>query len=88
MQLQAANIMEHFFSLSAQWNDQYTDGLGLFGLGSEGIGYVINKLGLDGKNHFQWADSCREWAERTGKLSVLNPEKFQEEFKKMIKMEK
>ena len=83
MQLQAANIMEHFFSLSAQWNDQYTDGLGLFGLGSEGIGYIINKLGLDGENHFQWADSCREWAERAGKLSVLNPEKFQEEFKKI-----
>lgn len=83
MQIQAANIMEHFFSLSAQWNDQYTDSLGLFGLGSEGIGYVINKLGLDGENHFQWADSCREWAERAGKLSVLNPEKFQDEFKKV-----
>ena len=86
-QIQAANIMEHFFSLSAQWNDQYTDSLGLFGLGSEGIGYVINKLGLDGKNHFQWADSCREWAERAGKLSVLNPEKFQEEFKKVYSVD-
>ena len=83
LQIQAANIMEHLFSLSAQWYDEFTDGFGLFGLLSEGLGYVANKLGIAGENHYQWADSCREWAERAGNLSALNPEKFQEEFKKV-----
>lgn len=82
-QIQTANLMEYVFNLSAEWNDQYTDSLGLFGIASEGLGYIMNKIGIDGQNHYQWADSCRKWAEKASSLSVLNSEKFEEEFKKI-----
>ena len=82
-QIKAAEFLTDFYLTVAGWNDQYTDSIGLFGLGSEGIGYLLNKLGLDGENHYQWADSCREFAERAAQLKVLNPEKFNEGFKKI-----
>ena len=85
-QIKTAEFLTDFYSTVAGWNDQYTDGLGLFGLGSEGIGYLLNKLGLDGENHYQWADSCREFAERASNLKVLNPKKFNEGFKKKIEV--
>ena len=51
-QIKAANFMANVYETLASYNDQYTDSVGLFGLGSEGIGYVLNKLGLDGENHY------------------------------------
>ena len=80
-QIKAANFMANLYETLADYNDQYTDSVGLFGLGSEGIGYVLNKLGLDGENHYQFADSCREWAKNASELKVLNPQKFKEGFK-------
>ena len=80
-QIKIAEFLVELYSTVAEWNDEYTDSIGLFGLGSEGIGYLINKVGLDGENHYQWADSCREFAERASNLKVLNPEKFNEGFK-------
>lgn len=80
-QIKAANFMANVYETLAGYNDQYTDSVGLFGLGSEGIGYVLNKLGLDGENHYQWADSCREFAKNASELKVLNPQKFKEGFK-------
>ena len=82
-QIKAANFMANLYETLASYNDQYTDSVGLFGLGSEGIGYVLNKLGLDGENHYQWADSCREFAKNASELKVLNPQKFKEGFKKI-----
>ena len=82
-QIKAANFMANVYETLAGYNDQYTDSVGLFGLGSEGIGYVLNKLGLDGENHYQWADSCREFAKNASELKVLNPQKFKEGFKKI-----
>ena len=82
-QIKAANFMANVYETLASYNDQYTDSVGLFGLGSEGIGYVLNKLGLDGENHYQWADSCREFAKNASELKVLNPQKFKEGFKKI-----
>ena len=82
-QIKATNFMANLYETLADYNDQYTDSVGLFGLGSEGIGYVLNKLGLDGENHYQFADSCREWAKNAGELKVLNPQKFKEGFKKI-----
>ena len=82
-QIKAANFMANLYETLAGYNDQYTDSVGLFGLGSEGIGYVLNKLGLDGENHYQFADSCREWAKNASELKVLNPQKFKEGFKKI-----
>ena len=82
-QIKAANFMANVYETLASYNDQYTDSVGLFGLGSEGIGYVLNKLGLDGENHYQFADSCREWAKNASELKVLNPQKFKEGFKKI-----
>lgn len=80
-QIKTANFMANVYETLAAYNDQYTDSVGLFGLGSEGIGYVLNKLGLDGENHYQFADSCREWAKNASELKVLNPQKFKEGFK-------
>ena len=82
-QIKAANFMANLYETLADYNDQYTDSVGLFGLGSEGIGYVLNKLGLNGENHYQFADSCREWAKNASELKVLNPQKFKERFKKI-----
>ena len=82
-QIKTANFMANVYETLASYNDQYTDSVGLFGLGSEGIGYVLNKLGLDGENHYQWADSCREFAKNSSELKVLNPQKFKEGFKKI-----
>ncbi len=82
-QIKAAEVLTNLYETCAQYNDQYTDNLGLFGLGSEGIGYVLNKLGIDGENHYQWAQSCREFAQRASELKALNPEKFNEGFKKI-----
>lgn len=82
-QIKAAEVLTNLYETFAQYNDQYTDNLGLFGLGSEGIGYVLNKLGIDGENHYQWADSCREFAQRASELKVLNPENFKEGFRKI-----
>lgn len=82
-QIKVANFMANVYETLASYNDQYTDSVGLFGLGSEGIGYVLNKLGLDGENHYQWADSCREFAKNASELKVLNPQKFKEGFKKI-----
>ena len=82
-QIKTANFMANVYETLASYNDQYTDSVGLFGLGSEGIGYVLNKLGLDGENHYQFADSCREWAKNASELKVLNPQKFKEGFKKI-----
>ena len=82
-QIKAANFMANVYETLASYNDQYTDSVGLFGLGSEGIGYVLNKLGLDGENHYQFADSCKEWAKNASELKVLNPQKFKEGFKKI-----
>lgn len=82
-QIKAANFMANLYETLAAYNDQYTDSVGLFGLGSEGIGYVLNKLGLNGENHYQWADSCREFAKNASELKVLNPQKFKEGFKKI-----
>ena len=82
-QIKAANFMANLYETLADYNDQYTDSVGLFGLGSEGIGYVLNKLGLNGENHYQFADSCREWAKSASELKVLNPQKFKEGFKKI-----
>ena len=82
-QIKAANFMANLYETLAEYNDQYTDSVGLFGLGSEGFGYVLNKLGLDGENHYQFADSCKEWAKNTSELKVLNPQKFKEGFKKI-----
>ena len=82
-QIKAANFMANVYETLASYNDQYTDSVGLFGLGSEGIGYVLNKLGLDGENHYQFADSCREWAKNASELNVLNPEEFKKGFKKI-----
>ncbi len=82
-QIKAAEILTNLYETIAQFNDQYTDNLQLFGLGSEGFGYLLNKLGIQGENHYQWADSCREFAQRAGELKVLNPEKFNEGFKKI-----
>lgn len=82
-QIKAANFMANLYETLAAYNDQYTDSVGLFGLGSEGIGYVLNKLDLDGENHYQWADSCREFAKNASELKVLNPQKFKEGFKKI-----
>ena len=82
-QIKTANFMANVYETLASYNDQYTDSVGLFGLGSEGIGYVLNKLGLDGENHYQWAESCREFAKNASELKVLNPQKFKEGFKKI-----
>ena len=82
-QIKTANFMANVYETLASYNDQYTDSVGLFGLGSEGIGYVLNKLGLDGENHYQFSDSCREWAKNASELKVLNPQKFKEGFKKI-----
>ena len=82
-QIKAANFMANVYEILASYNDQYTDSVGLFGLGTEAIGYVLNKLGLDGENHYQVSDSCREWAKNASELKVLNPQKFKEGFKKI-----
>ena len=58
-QIKAANFMANVYETLASYNDQYTDSVGLFGLGSEGIGYVLNKLGLDGENHINYQPKRR-----------------------------
>lgn len=82
-QIKVANFMANVYETIAGYNDQYTGSVGSFGLGLEGIGYVLNKLGLNGENHYQLADSCKEWAKNASELKVLNPQKFKEGFKKI-----
>ena len=80
-QIQTVGIMSELYARVAEFNDNYTDSQGLFGMGSEGIGYILNKIGIQGENHYQWADSCREFIEKINEFKVLNPAKFEQEFK-------
>ena len=82
-QIQTVEMMSELYTVVAQYNDEYTDSQGLFGLGAEGIGWLMNVVGIDGENHYQWANSCREFAEKISGFKVLNPEKFNEEFKEL-----
>ena len=82
-QIQTVGIMSELYARVAEFNDTYTDNQGLFGMGAEGIGYLLNKVGIQGENHYQWADSCREFIEKINNFKVLNPDKFDEEFKEL-----
>ena len=87
-QIQTVTIMSELYARVAEFNDTYTDNQGLFGMGAEGIGWILNKIGLDGENHYQWADSCREFIEKINNFKVLNPAKFEQEFKGLTGKEK
>ena len=61
-QCRAKSLMTGFFLLQASWYDQSTDNNGLFGLFSEGVGYLGNKLvGEKGTNgeHSDIAEAIR-----------------------------
>ena len=81
--IQASSLMTDLFSEVSMWNEQYTDSMGLFGMGAEGLSFIANKLGLDGENHYQWAKSCKKFAENAANLAVFDPAKFEEQFKKI-----
>lgn len=87
-QIQTVGIMSELYARVAEFNDTYTDNQGLFGMGAEGIGYLLNKVGIQGENHYQWADSCREFIEKINNFKVLNPDKFDEEFKELTGKDK
>ena len=87
-QIQTVGIMSELYAKVAEFNDNYTDNQGLFGMGAEGIGYLLNKVGIQGENHYQWADSCREFIEKINDFKVLNPTKFEQEFKELTGKEK
>ena len=82
-QIQTVGIMSELYAAVAQYNDDYTDSQGLFGMGSEGFGWLLNKCGIQGENHYQWANSCREFIKKINNFKVLNPEKFQKEFEEL-----
>ena len=82
-QIQTVSIMSELYAAVAQYNDDYTDSQGLFGMGSEGFGWLLNKCGIQGENHYQWANSCREFIDKINRFKVLNPEKFQKEFEEL-----
>ena len=87
-QIQTVGIMSELYARVAEFNDTYTNNQGVFGLGSEGIGWILNKIGIQGENHYQWADSCREFIEKINDFKVLNPAKFEQEFKELTGKEK
>ena len=87
-QIQTVGIMSELYAKVAEYYDTYTDNQGVFGLGSEGIGWILNKIGIQGENHYQWADSCREFIEKINDFKVLNPAKFEQEFKELTGKEK
>ena len=87
-QIQTVTIMSELYARVAEFNDTYTDNQGLFGMGAEGFGWILNKIGLQGENHYQWADSCREFIEKINDFKVLNPEKFEQEFKELTGKDK
>ena len=87
-QIQTVTLMSELYARVAEFNDTYTDNQGLFGLGCEGLGYLLNKVGIQGENHYQWADSCREFIEKINNFKVLNPAKFEQEFKELTGKEK
>ena len=82
-QIQTVGIMSELYARVAEFNDTYNDNQGVFGMGAEGIGYILNKVGIQGENHYQWADSCREFIKKINDFKVLNPEKFEQEFKEL-----
>ena len=87
-QIQTVGIMSELYARVAEYYDTYTDNQGVFGLGSEGIGWILNKIGIQGENHYQWADSCREFIQKINEFKVLNSAKFNEEFKELTGKEK